>query len=195
MITLSLLEALLSSNGQQRQAAEAHLQSLDVNQRVFGWPVVWQQVEQAVVEPQLNTALSHMIAVLWRRDILTCSTNVATLLEPLQQIFASDSKLVVDDKIRSAIGYCLAEVVALLHTSAALEQTLQATQVMVCRCVAYMLTTSHHLTNFSLLTDIPFFDCILAVFDQPWPRLGTVPRLGTGSTGRLLDTTSRGLDA
>ena len=128
MITLQVLEALLSNDAHRRQAAEAHFQSVDVNERVLAWPSVWHQATQQ----QQQLALFHMIAVLWRRDILQCNVtanHLAPLLEPLQQIFVSGP--FDHDKVRSAIGHCLAEVVALVQSSAALEQSLQATESMV----------------------------------------------------------------
>ena len=128
MISLQVLEALLSTDTARRQAAEAHFQSTPVDDRVLMWPAEW---EQATMGAPSSMALPHMIAVLWRRDILTCTTNsnLSSLLGPLQQIFGSAA--ITDDKIRGAIGHCLAEVVALVQTNAALEQTLIGTEAVV----------------------------------------------------------------
>lgn len=135
MISLQVLEALLSTDAARRQAAEAHFQSTPVNERVVLWPTVWQQTVNNTTTVQQQQTLAHMIAVLWRRDILKCTvdTNVlVSLLGPLQQIFGSSSpSAIVDDKVRAAVGHCLAEVVALLQTNIALEQTLQGTEALV----------------------------------------------------------------
>lgn len=122
MISLDVIEALLSSDSQRRQAAEAHFQSVDVNQRVLAWPAVWPTVTTA--------AVAHLVCVLWRRDILNCTVDTASLLAPLQQILGSAP----DDRTRAAIGYCLAEVVARTATSAALEQVLTGTESLVSGC-------------------------------------------------------------
>ena len=137
MISLHVIEALLSSDSQRRQAAEAHFQSLDVNERVFAWPAAWAEAQQSAgSSTTVATTVAHMMAVLWRRDILQCTVDVAPLLAPLQQIFVSTSSSAAasDERIRSAIGHCLAEVVALVQTSAALEQALQGMDAVVSDC-------------------------------------------------------------
>ena len=128
MISLQVLESLLSTDAARRQLAEAHFQSTPVDERVLMWPAVW---EQAATSTPSSTALPHMIAVLWRRDILTSTSNsnLDSLLVPLQQILCSTA--IKDDKIRAAFGHCLAEVVALVQTGTALEQTLQGTEALV----------------------------------------------------------------
>jgi hypothetical protein len=189
MIPLNILEALLSSNGQHRQAAEAHLQSLDVNQRVFEWVSVWRELEQVQQQPNpANTALPHMIAVLWRRDILSCSTNVTSLLDPLQRIFASNTPVVADEKVRSALGYCLAEVVALVQTSAALEQTLQVTESLVSLNRGKYFAPTSYIRLISILSLSP------SVHGTPWPSVGAVSSFGTCFTRGSVDTSGSNLD-
>lgn len=130
MIGLKVLEALLSNDAQRRQMAEAHFQAMDVNARVVEWPAVFHQAA-AAADSNINSkmALMHMITVLWRRDILQCEPEkTAVLLDPLCQLFAAPS---LAEKIRAALGHCLAEVVALTQSTQALEQALQVTEGMV----------------------------------------------------------------
>ena len=128
MITLEILQALLSADTARRQAAEAHFQSMAVQDRVVAWPSVWPAL-------QADPALAQLAAVLWRRDILNCTNAatgvVATLQEPIAHIYCQAAAAPVSDTIRTAVGHCWAEVVAMTGTTAALEQTLQATQGMV----------------------------------------------------------------
>lgn len=135
MISLAVVQALLSADASQRQAAEAHLQSLPVTTRVGAWAGVWHEasVSHTNATATTTTPLLHMIAVLWRRDILQCSDQpdaTTALLAPLTHIFCASPANSLTPHIRSAIGYCLAEVVA-LATSAVLEETLQATEPLV----------------------------------------------------------------
>jgi hypothetical protein len=132
MISLAVVQALLSADAPHRQAAEAHLQSLPVTTRVGAWSSVWHEATSAHQDAADVTPVLHLIAVLWRRDILQCGDapqTTAALLAPLRHIFCGPAGLT--PQIRSAIGYCLAEVVALADTSLALEQTLQATEALV----------------------------------------------------------------
>lgn len=217
MISLQVLQAFLSNDASQRQAAEAHFQNMDVNARVLEWPAVYQQAISGNDTNRNNnnninnnTAMLHMIAVLWRRDILQCgggggganNSSLVTLMDPLLQIFAASA--LDDDKIRAAFGHCLAEVVALTESSAALEQALKPTEALVGFVSSVVRSSfdycSHNRVLLHLLILIIVciqnlkYDSFLDQ-DPSGARLGALPILGPSRLAASVDAVRDGLGA
>jgi len=119
-ITTDLLDALLSPDATRRGEAERYFQNVLVLDRVAGLVSLIQQ--QNNTNAQQQTVLS-LAAVLLRRDILRLADVQAlqSIVDPLLESFLQTANNdVADQKTRTAMGHCLAEIcgtVALLSPS------------------------------------------------------------------------------
>ena len=104
------LQNLLSLDAATRKAAEAKLQSASVSDRIVAFIHV-------LANPSHQGALLHLSAVLLRRDILTM--NAADDLNTLQELMGALLQAFgsVDANTKTAVGNCLAEIVAVLDVS------------------------------------------------------------------------------
>lgn len=127
-ITSEILGALLSTDTQRRQEAEAYFQAIPLNERVAG---LVHQVKQQ----------SHLSAVLLRRDILRMrdAQSAESLIDPLLSSFLA----AIGSVERIAIGHCLAEVcgtVALLSPS---PQDKEQVMARILNAVSGAVSSSH----------------------------------------------------
>ena len=132
VVTVELLEALLSPAAARRKPAEEHLQGMT-------GPARCQSLLQAlgrISQPHLQ----QMVAVLLRRDILQlqdCSILPAVTVELLAAFSSTNC--------RQAVGECLAEVCAVLTVlqpetcGPVLQQILQAIGSSVRPCYTYSI--------------------------------------------------------
>jgi hypothetical protein len=110
-ISTDLLQALLSPDASQRQAAEAQLAQLSAEQCCT-------ELLQALQQPQPQTLqqqhLVQLAAVLLRREIIALSdaAQVESLIEPLLLLLHSNS---TSTALVAAVGNCLAEICASLQ--------------------------------------------------------------------------------
>ena len=109
-ITPELLDALMSPEASRRGQAETFFQGIPPAERVGG--LVHLIISQQQQQQQPNAGLA---AVLLRRDILRLSSNDTIVLEaalsPLLESFMQQQYQIT---IRNSIGYCLAEICAVL---------------------------------------------------------------------------------
>ena len=112
MVTLELLDALLSPDAGRRRQTEEYFQALPLESRVQGLLGLAGQ--------------NHLAAVLLRRDVLKMA-DAESLVDPLLSAFLASSSTT-----RTALGHCLAEVcgtVAILspnNTDAVMAKILNA---------------------------------------------------------------------
>ena len=105
MVTLELLDALLSPNSNRRGDAESFFQSLPLLDRATG---LAQQIISSTNDAHGPYHLVSLAAVLLRRDILRINEYqlVIQFVDPLLGVFLLAS---MPHATRIAIGHCLAE--------------------------------------------------------------------------------------
>jgi len=111
IITNDLLQALLSADAQQRQAAEAYLQSLTVTQRIQGLVQVLQANTTSTNAPP--PPQQQLAGVLLRREIIVQLDDSQQLQALMEQLLTVSS----NNEFTSAttVNNCLAEICASLQ--------------------------------------------------------------------------------